>query len=585
VARAGLAGPAAAFAVCAATAGLAFDGGGFGAVSWDRALVLFVAAAFAVLVVAGAERPAGLALATVAALALLTAWTAASWAWSDAPAAAPTEAQRVGVYLAAALAVVAVGRRVALRWPALGVAAAVVPVALWNLALRVAPDWTGRPPLLADIGSLADPVGYANALAMLDAGGILLLLGVAAAERRAPVRLLAAALLVPLAADLGLLQSTGALAALFAGVAALLLASPTATTRLAAVLLPLPALALAAATLAPAVVSPPPADLLSAAKQGHRLLLGVALLAAAQAALARSALPALARRGRDRRLSGRAAALAAAGLAALGLVLAPVALRGHDRSYYWRAAAHEIAARPLLGGGAGSYATWWVRTRSLPLTTTEAHSLYLETLAELGPLGLVLAAAALGGPLLAAARLRSSAWGPPALAALVAYAVHAAVDFDWELAGVTLPFVVLGASAAVHASASRPGLAVRGRVLAAGGLAALAAAGILALAGSTRLAAASDAEAGRHFEIAAERARSALRFAPWSADAWLVIARSRLALGERSGARAAFRSAVGLDGSDWQTWSELAAVSSGEGRRAALAEAARLNPLVVPSPG
>ncbi len=585
MARAGLAGPAAALAASAATAGLAFDGGGFGTVSWDRALVLLAAAALAVIVLAGVERPGGLALVTVAALALLTAWAAASWAWSDAPAAAPTEAQRVGAYLAAAVAVVVTGRRVALRWPALGVAAAVVPVAVWNLVLRAAPDWTGRPRLLADIGSLADPIGYANALAVLDAGGILLLLGVAAAERRLQVRVLAAALLVPLAADLGLLQSTGALVALAAGVVALLLAAPSTTARLAATLLPLPALALALATRAHGVVSPPPTDLLSAARQGHRLLLAVALLAAVQLALASVALPALARRGPGRSVSGRTTALAAAGLVVLGLALAPVALRGHDRAYYWRAAAHEIAARPLLGGGAGSYVTWWVRTRSQPLTTTEAHSLYLEALAELGPLGLVLVAGALGAPILAAARLRGSPWGPPVLAALVAYAVHAAVDFDWELAGVTLPFVLLGASAAVNASAPKPVLAVRGRALATGGIAALAAAGILALAGSTRLAAASAAEAGGRFETAGARARSALRFAPWSAEAWRVIARSRLALGDQAGARTAFRSALRLDGSDWQTWSELAAVSSGAERRAALSQAARLNPLAASGSG
>ena len=48
---------------------------------------------------------------------------------------------------------------------------------------------------------------------------------------------------------------------------------------------------------------------------------------------------------------------------------------------------------------------------------------------------------------------RRCAFGRPTLAAaLVAYDVAAAVDFHWELAGVTVPAVLIGATAVVHAS-------------------------------------------------------------------------------------------------------------------------------------
>ena len=104
-------------------------------------------------------------------------------------------------------------------------------------------------------------------------------------------------------------------------------------------------------------------------------------------------------------------------------------------------------------------------------------------------------------------------------------------------------------------------------------------AGILALAGSAPLAAASGAAASGRYPTAIADAQRALTFAPWSAEAWRTIGRARLAQGERSGARTAFRRAVSLDPADWQTWAELADASSGRQRRAALGEAARRNPL------
>ena len=51
---------------------------------------------------------------------------------------------------------------------------------------------------------------------------------------------------------------------------------------------------------------------------------------------------------------------------------------------------HEANAHPVAGSGAGTFSNWWLVRRNVPLSTQEAHSLYLETLAELGPLGLAL---------------------------------------------------------------------------------------------------------------------------------------------------------------------------------------------------
>src|SRR5439155_2591966 len=74
-------------------------------------------------------------------------------------------------------------------------------------------------------------------------------------------------------------------------------------------------------------------------------------------------------------------------------------LSGSNRSEYWRVAWREYEDHPWLGGGAGSYQRFWLRHRRNGLPVLDAHSLYLETLAELGPFGLVLLVGALALPL------------------------------------------------------------------------------------------------------------------------------------------------------------------------------------------
>jgi hypothetical protein len=240
----------------------------------------------------------------------------------------------------------------------------------------------------------------------------------------------------------------------------------------------------------------------------------------------------------------------------------PFALRGHERTAYWRVAAREADANPVAGSGAGTFADWWLRERSTPLSTKEAHSLYLETLAELGPLGLALVLAAFAVAIAAAFKAREPALG----AAVAAYAAGAAVDFHWELAGVTVPAVMLGAAAV-----SAPG-STRSSLRALPVLIPLLVATVLAYAGNERLASARTALSSGDDAGAAADARSALRFAPFSADAWEVI-------GDATHSAAAYRRGIALDRNDWSLWFQLAAVTSGEPHHLAVREAARLNPL------
>jgi hypothetical protein len=248
--------------------------------------------------------------------------------------------------------------------------------------------------------------------------------------------------------------------------------------------------------------------------------------------------------------------------AVLCAAAAPFALRGHERTSYWHVAVREAEANAVAGSGAGTFAGWWLRERSAPISTQEAHSLYLETLAELGPLGLALVLCVFAVGTTAAFRHGQ----PVPAAALTGYAIGAAVDFHWELAGVTVPAVLLGA---VAVSAPRPR---RSTVPAVPVLIGLIAATVLAYAGNVRLASARAALSSGDDARAAADAHAALRFAPYSADAWEVI-------GDALQSAAAYRRGIALDRNDWSLWHQLAAVTRGEPHRLAVREAARLNPL------
>ena len=259
-------------------------------------------------------------------------------------------------------------------------------------------------------------------------------------------------------------------------------------------------------------------------------------------------------------LRGARLRLAFAALAVAGLLAAPFLGSGHEREHYWRVAWQEAAAHPVLGSGAGTFVDWWVRERTVPLQTEEAHSLYVETLAELGPLGLVLVLVAFAVPIARARR-------PELAAGVAAFAVGAAVDFDWELAGVTAPAVVLAALAVADRAPARAPQRALVPVAAA-----VAVAALLAYAGSSRLAAAQDAAQAGRFAQAANDARAARRWLPYSPDPWAV-------LGDVTHDATYYRRAVALDPADWSLWQRLAAVSDGKLRRLAEAKAAQLNPL------
>src|SRR5919202_2443589 len=125
-------------------------------------------------------------------------------------------------------------------------------------------------------------------------------------------------------------------------------------------------------------------------------------------------------------------------------------LVGENRPHYWHVAWHEVELNPALGSGAGTFERYWLLYRPVGSFARDAHSLNLETLAELGPIGLVLLLAALGLPLLVL-RGRRDPMLATAAAGYVAYLIHTGVDWDWELPAVKLLGLLCGCSLLVGA--------------------------------------------------------------------------------------------------------------------------------------
>src|SRR6185312_8451535 len=88
-------------------------------------------------------------------------------------------------------------------------------------------------------------------------------------------------------------------------------------------------------------------------------------------------------------------------VAAVGVLVIAVGGAREPRISYYRVAWHEYLAHPVLGSGAGTFGRYWLTSGRVPELggALDAHSLYLETLAELGPIGLGLVAAFLVYPL------------------------------------------------------------------------------------------------------------------------------------------------------------------------------------------
>ena len=464
----------------AAVGGLAAGSGGYFPNNWAWASLAFawLAASAAWLRI---PSPFGRsALVLLGSLIALAAWTLASLLW--APSGEPLFAsERLLVYVTAvAAAVIAVRHRTV---PHLlgGTLAGLVAVDAYALATRLLPDHVGGQDVIA-ANRLAAPIGYWNGLGLASAFALLLALGFATRSHSLASRACAAATLPGLFVVLYFTFSRGSWLALFGGVAVLLLVDPR-RLQLATVggAVSLPAAIAGVLAWHAHALGEQGGTLAATVREGHHLGLAVAALSVVGGAVGAAA-GGIERhasiRGRARLVYALVLLLLAVSAVALALAriggpvgaiehgwrsfTAPpiqvengqqeskrlLSLSSNGRIDLWRSAWHEARAHPLLGGGAGSYEAWWMQHRPVPQQVRDAHSLYLQTLAEVGPLGLALLLAALCAPLLAAARNRRRPYVSFALAVWVAYLLHTGADWDWQLTGVTLP-ALLAATALV----------------------------------------------------------------------------------------------------------------------------------------
>ena len=437
-----------------------------------------------------------------------TILTAVSVVWSVQPAASWQDAGRMLAYSAVFASALALVRAAPERWPAVlgGLALAAVAVCAYALLSKVFPAELARSNTFA---RLEAPYGYWNALGLTAAMGAICCLWLGARrDGHALLRALAYPAMGLLLLTLLLAYSRGAVVALAIGVAAWFCIVPL-RLRGAAVLGlgVLGAGAVAAWDFTTHALSAENVPLGERAAAGHQLgvlvaamlvLLAIAGIAIGFTTSRRAPSPPLRRR---------------AGAALLALVvLAAIAFAGalshsqrgltgtvsHDldtltnpdakpppntpgrltavasvRARYWKEALQIFAAHPALGAGASGYATAQLRYRTAAIEVKNAHGFIVQTMADLGAIGLALALALLAIWMAAAGRAthpfnrRWSGWGVwlrlrsggrpgwwrlperelrrytpervgmlSMLCVVVVFGVHSFVDWTWYVPGV-----------------------------------------------------------------------------------------------------------------------------------------------------
>lgn len=596
---------------------LALEGGGYdlivrqglGIVVW-----WFLALAFAFGLLPRA-RPAGEVRFAALGLAGLIGWTAIGLLGTESEGRTFEELGRGLTY--AGLLVLAWAALGPGTWrpAAAGLSVAALAVPLIAVASRLAPG-AFEPIALAELleaERLAYPLGYWNAVAAWCAMAFCIGLAWSAHTRRPATRGLALAVLPVAGVGLYLTYSRAGIVALLLGIAAVLVAGRNRVTVAVHAIG-----ALVATALAVLVVRSQPEIADGVGSEGGWLVALVLLVAgAACGQAARVTLRTRMERWRIPAPRGPvavgAALAAAVGIAiAIGPSLATdagdeLAVEGqpdfdHDpaarlvtlegiRGEAWASALRAFGSDPISGIGAGTFQFWWGRDVAEEMGLRDAHSLYLETLAELGIPGLLALLALLGAILVGAARARRAAVRPSAVAAtsglLAAYAVflfHAGVDWLWEFPAL----IALGVGAGVVAGAPRAS-----RVPRRGGLGwrrlALVALAVVAgavqippLVSTNRARAAEDALAVGLRERAVELAHEAVRAQPWAADPYALRAVVALSDDRPTAARADAREAAEREPTNWRHRLLIARIEIESGRRAAaldaLEDAVRLRP-------
>jgi hypothetical protein len=566
---------------------------------------------------------------TLTLMGVLVAVTAASITWAVEPSGAWVEANRTLSYLATMVAGVALVRLFPQRWPSLlgGVVLASVVVCGYALLTKVFPGSLNPDEIYA---RLREPFGYWNAVGLMAAaaGPACLWLG-ARRSGHAAVSALAYPALGLLVVALLLAYSRGALLALAVGCAVwfavvplrlrgvavlatsafcgglvafwafasnplstdnVVLADRTAAGHELGIALVAMLLVLLVAGLGIGFASAQRAPSLDARRQAGVLVL--VLLALVPVAIVGAL--ALSSRGLSGSLSNGWTNLTdphANG----NITNSPDRLTavGSVRARYWNEALKIAKAHKALGVGAGGYATVRPRYRTDTLDVRHAHGYVVQTLADLGAVGMAVSLALLAAWLAAATRTvglwgpgRGAPWTPERvgmatlLSICVVFGVHSFVDWTWFVPGNAVlallcagwlagrgptvePIVRLKAPRVTVREPWRIGLAL-----------AAVAVGLVAAWTSWQpqraVAEGSDALASAealHFDQARAQIARAERTNPLSVDLLFQQAAIERADGNVTGARRVLEEAVRNEPANPATWLALAEFELSEGRK------------------
>lgn len=605
---------------------LGLRGGGYDAIVRSEVgvaawWIVLLGAGVGALPLARLSRPAWLALGLMATFA---AWTGLGVAWSESAERSVAELGRVATLLGVFALALALQGRDGLRRMVGGLGAGIALVAGIALLSRLHPAWFPEleaPQFLPETQArLHYPLNYWNGLATFTAIGVPLLLVLATVARRVVTRALALAAVPALVLTAFFTLSRGGAIELAIAVAVLFALHPRRLGLLG------PALVAgigSAILIAAASQRDPLVDGLTtptALAQGDEML-AMTLVVCAGVGLVATAL-ALADRyelGPRIRIARRPAALATVTGAVVALTIALAAglpgfasdtwdefkgssvsatgaerfesVSGNGRYEYWQTAVEAGKSEPLVGIGPGTYEYFWAREGTGGFVR-DAHSLYLETFAELGLVGLALIVALIVVPFAVGARRlfaldrenRTVLAG--ALAACAAFAAAAAIDWSWELTVLPVAFLLLAAAviglprlAADDQRARRP---LAGRLA----LPVLAVAGAIAIAipmaGAGAVRDSQSEVRAQDLGGALAEARTAADIEPYAASPSLQEALVLELRGETGAAAAAARTATEEEPTNWRTWLVLsrleARAGNAEASVAAYREARSLNP-------
>lgn len=569
-------------------------------------------------------------------LAALALWTSASVLWSVSAEDAFDEVNRVSLYLGVFVLVVLVSSHRSLaRWIG-GLATAISAIAAVAVVSRLFPgSFPGRDLdafLPAAATRLSFPLGYWNGLAIFVALAIPLLLSVAVVSRDTAIRGLALAPLPVIASVIYLASSRGGIAAAGAGAVVFLVLTDRRWTAAAALTTSALGSAVAIVVLLQQdelVDGPLGTDAVERQGRVAALLIGLACVATGLTfAYGSRAL----RKYKVElpRAVGWAAACGAVILIVVAVSVADPVGRfrafktppgaaaaidrgdfvkqhllssaGSGRWQFWSAALDQWRQSPVGGDGAGSFEAWWAGHGSIALFVKDAHSLYLETLGELGVVGLALVLALVGGGIAVGALRAVNASGDTrvyaaaATAVFGAYATGAGIDWVWELTAVSVVgFVSLALAVGPATAVSTPLAAVdangafssrRTRFWLA--VAAIVVALLLVLSQAIPLFAQreiGDSQAAvRRGDLgdALSAAKSARDIQPWAATPYLQLALVSEQAGALTSARTWIDMAIARDRTDWRLWLTAARIETRLGRVEAaersLRRAVELNP-------